>query len=72
MYPDNTHIRKQFIVPANDIYYSGQTNHDAWFIPECVCKYKGHVRRNRIAGAFYITARRVSQLLNKKKEVDGE
>ncbi|SQI66743.1 Positive regulator GrlA [Salmonella enterica subsp. diarizonae] len=41
MCPDNTHAKKQFIFPADDIHYPGQTNHDACFIPECVRQYNG-------------------------------
>ncbi|EHE7040834.1 CaiF/GrlA family transcriptional regulator, partial [Salmonella enterica subsp. enterica serovar Newport] len=80
MCPDNTHAKKQFIFPADDIHYPGQTNHDACFIPECVRQYNGEplyilvahwcllqqnwVQRNQISEAFHITARRASYLMS--------
>ncbi|EDM5371268.1 CaiF/GrlA family transcriptional regulator, partial [Salmonella enterica subsp. enterica serovar Typhimurium var. 5-] len=27
MCPDNTHAKKQYLTPGNDIHYPGQTNH---------------------------------------------
>ncbi|EAT0258278.1 CaiF/GrlA family transcriptional regulator, partial [Salmonella enterica] len=80
MCPDNTHAKKQFIFPADDIHYPGQTNHDACFIPECVRQYNGEplyilvahwcllqqnwVQRSQISEAFHITARRASYLMS--------
>ncbi|EHD9481323.1 CaiF/GrlA family transcriptional regulator [Salmonella enterica subsp. enterica serovar Typhimurium] len=80
MCPDNTHAKKQFIFPAEDIHYPGQTNHDACFIPECVRQYNGEplyilvahwcllqqnwVQRSQISEAFHITARRASYLMS--------
>ncbi|ECV2982728.1 CaiF/GrlA family transcriptional regulator [Salmonella enterica] len=80
MRPDNTCTKKKIIVPANDIHYPVQTNHDACFIPECVRKYngeplyilvaywcqqqKGWVQRNQISEAFHITVRRASYLIS--------
>ncbi|ECX0640216.1 CaiF/GrlA family transcriptional regulator [Salmonella enterica subsp. enterica serovar Newport] len=80
MCPDNTHAKKQFIFPADDIHYPGQTNHDACFIPECVRQYNGDplyilvahwcllqqnwVQRSQISEAFHITARRASYLMS--------
>lgn len=39
MCPDNTHAKKQYLIPGNDIHYPGQTNHDACFIPVSVRQY---------------------------------
>lgn len=80
MCPDSTHKKKQFIFPADDIHYPGQTNHDACFIPECVRQYNGEplyilvahwcllqqnwVQRSQISEAFHITARRASYLMS--------
>ncbi|EKC2245057.1 CaiF/GrlA family transcriptional regulator [Salmonella enterica] len=80
MCPDNTHAKKQFIFPADDIHYPGQTNHDACFIPECVRQYNGEplyilvahwclqqqdwIQRSQISEAFHITARRASYLMS--------
>ncbi|EEP9809364.1 CaiF/GrlA family transcriptional regulator [Salmonella enterica] len=80
MCPDNTHAKKQFIFPADDIHYPSQTNHDACFIPECVRQYNGEplyilvahwcllqqnwVQRSQISEAFHITARRASYLMS--------
>ncbi|ECI0839859.1 CaiF/GrlA family transcriptional regulator [Salmonella enterica] len=80
MCPDNTHAKKQFIFPADDIHYPGQTNHDACFIPECVRQYNGEplyilvahwcllqqnwVQRSQISEAFRITPRRASYLIS--------
>lgn len=79
MCPDNTHAKKQYLTPGNDIHYPGQTNHDACFIPVSVRQYAGEplyiivahwcllqqnwVQRNQIAEAFHITARRASYLI---------
>ncbi len=79
MCPDNTHAKKQYLIPGNDIHYPGQTNHDACFIPVSVRQYAGEplyiivahwcllqqnwVQRNQIAEAFHITARRASYLI---------
>ncbi|HGA5941964.1 TPA: CaiF/GrlA family transcriptional regulator [Salmonella enterica subsp. enterica serovar Muenchen] len=79
MCPDNTHAKKRYLTPGNDIHYPGQTNHDACFIPESVRRYAGEplyvivahwcllqqdwVQRNRISEAFHITARRASYLI---------
>lgn len=79
MCPDNTHAKKQYLTPGNDIHYPGQTNHDACFIPESVRQYadeplyiivahwcllqQNWVQRNQIAEAFHITARRASYLI---------
>lgn len=41
MCPDNTHAKKQYLTPGNDIHYPGQTNHDACFIPVSVRQYSG-------------------------------
>lgn len=41
MCPDNTHAKKQYLTPGNDIHYPGQTNHDACFIPVSVRQYAG-------------------------------
>ncbi|RLR21914.1 CaiF/GrlA family transcriptional regulator [Salmonella enterica subsp. diarizonae serovar 48:i:z] len=80
MCPDNTHAKKQFIFPADDIHYPGQTNHDACYIPECVRQHNGEplyilvahwcllqqnwVQRSQISEAFHITARRASYLMS--------
>ncbi|EAB5741129.1 CaiF/GrlA family transcriptional regulator [Salmonella enterica subsp. enterica] len=79
MCPDNTHAKKRYLTPGNDIHYPGQTNHDACFIPESVRQYaseplyiivahwcllqQGWVQRNQISEAFHITARRASYLI---------
>ncbi|HIB1520111.1 TPA: CaiF/GrlA family transcriptional regulator, partial [Salmonella enterica subsp. enterica serovar Muenchen] len=80
MCPDNTHAKKQFIFPADDIHYPGQANHDACYIPECVRQHNGEplyilvahwclqqqdwVQRSQISEAFHITARRASYLMS--------
>ncbi|HDC2548475.1 TPA: CaiF/GrlA family transcriptional regulator, partial [Salmonella enterica] len=79
MCPDNTHAKKRYLTPGNDMHYPGQTNHDACFIPESVRRYAGEplyiivahwcllqqdwVQRNQISEAFHITARRASYLI---------
>ncbi|EAB2832377.1 CaiF/GrlA family transcriptional regulator [Salmonella enterica subsp. enterica] len=79
MCPDNTHLKKLYVAPGNDIHYPGQTNHDACFIPESVRQYAGDplyiivahwclqqqdwVQRNQISEAFHITVRRASYLM---------
>ncbi|EBS6881404.1 CaiF/GrlA family transcriptional regulator [Salmonella enterica] len=79
MCPDNTHKKKLYLTPGNDIHYPGQSNHDTCFIPECVRQYAGRplyiivaywcmyqqdwVQRNQISEAFHITARRASYLV---------
>ncbi|EEI1414451.1 CaiF/GrlA family transcriptional regulator, partial [Salmonella enterica] len=29
MCPDNTHAKKRYLTPGNDMHYPGRTNHDA-------------------------------------------
>lgn len=79
MCPDNTHAKKRYLTPGNDMHYPGQSNHDACFIPESVRQYASEplyiivahwcqqqqdwVQRNQISDAFHITARRASYLI---------
>ncbi|WZX58089.1 CaiF/GrlA family transcriptional regulator [Salmonella enterica subsp. diarizonae serovar 58:r:z53] len=72
--------KRDKILSGDDMHYSGQTNHDACYVPECVRQYsceplyilvarwcqqqKDWVQRNQISEAFRITPRRASYLIS--------